>query len=665
MNPKVRKDERLPLSSWRLSLLLGTILVLVIGLAWKKLVDYDLTKVHGIVKRGAEYRQEEIFQALTERKLAVERMAVRLSIAANTREIDWKVDAELYLKHYEDVQSLFVVDADGKRRWSVSKANTDGRTSTFVPEEHWFQDKIKIAIESTQAYTEFLSNPRKGYYTIVSPIFHDGFTEGHTKSIKRYVIQVVDLSTILLEALRSNFFQFEVREKSDVLFNNLSENGKLLAEKWGVTLFVPLAPTQLELRAVPTPQMLHSSRDQFASYFLFSGLLISGLLVITFQRALTAKIRANEALSLNTKLQTVMSLAPVGIFQTDLEGKCLYVNKAWSKMTGISDTEALGDGWAQVLHPDDQERIASEWTASTRDRKAYEAVFRFLARGGRTVWVHCQSALLSDHSGEPFGFLGAVQDFTERRQAEEMAEAHRTRMVYSEKMISLGEMAGGIAHEINNPLAIIKGNADLLVTSAERGVIDQAMLSKLAGKITSTVDRIAKIINGLRVFARDGEKDTFERVKVKSFVDETLEFCFARFRSHNVEIEVGNFSADIEMECRRVQMSQVLLNLLNNSLDAVQGTARAFVRIDVQDRGESIEISVTDSGRGIPKEILPKLMQPFFTTKSVGKGTGLGLSISKGIVESHQGTLVVDTLCANTRFVLSFPKKQMRDTEAA
>jgi C4-dicarboxylate-specific signal transduction histidine kinase len=117
-----------------------------------------------------------------------------------------------------------------------------------------------------------------------------------------------------------------------------------------------------------------------------------------------------------------------------------------------------------------------------------------------------------------------------------------------------------------------------------------------------------------------------------------------------------NSGEDFNIKCRPGELAQVLLNLLNNSYDAVQDLPEKWVRVNLDSFGSTIDIRVTDSGPGIPAEISSKLMQSFFTTKEIGKGTGLGLSISKGIVEAHNGNIRIDNNCKNTCFVVTLPK---------
>ena len=148
-------------------------------------------------------------------------------------------------------------------------------------------------------------------------------------------------------------------------------------------------------------------------------------------------------------------------------------------------------------------------------------------------------------------------------------------------------------------------------------------------------------------------------------MSEVTELCVSRFNSHGVRLTVEHQAGDAEVECRSTLLSQVLMNLLSNAYDAVEGQKAPWVRVCCTDLGDFVEVAVSDSGPGIPAELRERILEPFFTTKDVGKGTGLGLSISKAIVESHQGELYLDSGHPQTRFVVRLPKQQpqTRDQE--
>jgi signal transduction histidine kinase len=245
----------------------------------------------------------------------------------------------------------------------------------------------------------------------------------------------------------------------------------------------------------------------------------------------------------------------------------------------------------------------------------------------------------------------------ELRLANSESEKKQLLLVQSSKMAALGEMAGGVAHEINNPLSVIALKVDQLEEALHEGAIEPSEFLESLGIVRKTCERIGKIVSGLRIFARDGGNLPVETASLDLIVQDTLALCSERFSNHGVTLEVRDYAAPgAAVDCRPIEISQVLLNLLNNSYDAIDSFEEKWIRIDIVETPTAFEIGVTDSGRGITPEIQDKILQPFFSTKEIGKGTGLGLSISKGIIESHSGKLYLDRNCANTRFVISLPK---------
>tara|TARA_B110001454_G_C12723192_1_gene435842 strand:- start:1700 stop:6994 length:5295 start_codon:yes stop_codon:yes gene_type:complete len=233
----------------------------------------------------------------------------------------------------------------------------------------------------------------------------------------------------------------------------------------------------------------------------------------------------------------------------------------------------------------------------------------------------------------------------------------QAQLAHSSKMSALGLMAGGIAHEINTPLTTIRLHAERLEMRLEAKKLDAEMILKVSQSITKTVDHIAKIITGLRQFSRDGSSDPMVSVNVHEILDQTLALCQERFRKSNVIIECGHIDPQLSILGRPTEISQVILNLLNNSFDAIHEQKNSWIRIEAIGHDEGVVIfSLTDSGAGIDAKSREKLFQPFFTTKDIGKGTGLGLSISRGIIERHGGQLYYDETCANTRFIIRLKK---------
>lgn len=246
--------------------------------------------------------------------------------------------------------------------------------------------------------------------------------------------------------------------------------------------------------------------------------------------------------------------------------------------------------------------------------------------------------------------LGEEVKFSEkmRHDAEQQA-------MNSSKLAAIGEMASGIAHEINNPLAILKGNLGLIAKMVKNGPIDPEKFQKHFDKVNSGSDRIAQIIKGLKKVSRDGSLDEFIDITVAEVVDDTLTFTKEKLRSQGIELFVELDNPNSKIHCQQIQLSQVLINLITNSMHAIEGQSRPWIKVSTFNRDKFAIIEVSDRGSGIPKEVADKIFQPFFTTKDVGLGTGLGLSISKGIIDAHHGTITIDHARPNTCFVISIP----------
>jgi PAS domain S-box-containing protein len=240
--------------------------------------------------------------------------------------------------------------------------------------------------------------------------------------------------------------------------------------------------------------------------------------------------------------------------------------------------------------------------------------------------------------------------------SDELQKTYMANLTQTAKLASLGEMAAGIAHEINNPMTIIQGRAEQIKGVLLVEPIDAMKIDKIADNIMASVQRVAKIIKGLRAFARFNADMDFTPVKLTEVLNETIDLCKERFKVNNVTLRINISDHNIVVISRGTQLSQVLLNLLNNAYDAIDGRSDKWIEVDAQETEEFVKLTVTDSGAGIPNSIAEKLFQPFFTTKGVDKGTGLGLSMSHGIIADHGGRIYVDNKSRHTKFVIEMPK---------
>jgi C4-dicarboxylate-specific signal transduction histidine kinase len=170
------------------------------------------------------------------------------------------------------------------------------------------------------------------------------------------------------------------------------------------------------------------------------------------------------------------------------------------------------------------------------------------------------------------------------------------------------------------------------------------------------VGRISRIVNGMRRFARESSMDEKVTYSINKIIEETLDICQERINNNGTSVEVQYLKDDGLVFCRPVEVSQVILNLINNSYQATSNYAHPWIKVIAEDLGSKYRIKIADCGEGISPVVRKKLFQPFFTTKDVGVGTGLGLSISRGIIEEHHGKLYYQEDAPNTTFVIELPK---------
>lgn len=223
------------------------------------------------------------------------------------------------------------------------------------------------------------------------------------------------------------------------------------------------------------------------------------------------------------------------------------------------------------------------------------------------------------------------------------------------KLTALSDMAGGIAHEINNPLTIIHGSADLLSTMLRHGEFSTEKAYLAISRIQRTVERIAKIVKDLKTFSNPNEAE-ISFIDTQDFIDDFMDVCCERFSAADISFRMV-FNIDDEMIYGNpVELNHVMINLLNNSYDAIVDQEEKWIKIKLNEDKKNYIIEVTDSGPGIPKELHSKILEPFFTTKLLSKRAGLGLSISRSLIMKNNGTLEIDPSNANTSFIIKLPK---------
>lgn len=227
-------------------------------------------------------------------------------------------------------------------------------------------------------------------------------------------------------------------------------------------------------------------------------------------------------------------------------------------------------------------------------------------------------------------------------------------LVHASRLSALGEMSASIAHEINNPMAIIDMSGKTIEKEMIKSEINKDYVLATVEKISRSVNRVTKIVKGLRNLSHQGNQIGREKIPLINIIEETTFFCNEFLNAKNVKLTLGNIDEGL-VDCNFVQISQVLINLIKNASDALldeENFDEKWIYISTLKSDTHVKIMIQNGGKKIDEKIANKLFDPFFTTKPIGVGTGLGLSISKKIMKDHEGNIFIDLTQEKTTFVI-------------
>ena len=374
---------------------------------------------------------------------------------------------------------------------------------------------------------------------------------------------------------------------------------------------------------------------------------------LVFFRDISDRKRHEEELK---KFKTIADHGGYGVAIVDLAGYLIYANESFAGMHGLTPESILGANLSIFHTPEQMDRVKKLLT-TLRQEGSFTAEEVWHTRQDGTVFPTLMTcSLIKDERGEAAFVAATAVDITERKNAERIIADQQVKMIASSRLASVGTMAGGISHEINNPLANISAATEQLERLLSRAGADTDMLENLTGIVMRNVNRIDEIVRGLQSLARDTRTDPFVAIPLKVVIEDSIALSRTRFRLQNIRTLKPNVEGSLMIACRRTQLCQVLVNLLNNAYDAVAEAPVRWIELGVKDHGGFVDLTVSDSGSGVPPDMRSRIFEPFFTTKAAGEGTGLGLSISRSIVEDHGGALLIDPESSHTRFVVRLPK---------
>ncbi len=358
--------------------------------------------------------------------------------------------------------------------------------------------------------------------------------------------------------------------------------------------------------------------------------------------------------------QQIKGLNDVAIISTtDRAGNITYVNDNLCRISGYTKDELLGTNHRLIKSELHDKQFYKEMWQTISKGNIWQGQIKNKAKDGSEYWVFSNIIpLRNPKSGHIDEFISIRFDITHEKNLEHDLESEQAKNIHMGRLAAIGEMAGSVAHEINNPIAVIMGKIHILKRLVEN-IPDSELRESILSKMFAIEDhskRITRIVKGLREFSHGGEANHQDEICSTNLFDSVLELCNEKLKINSVKV-IKN-CPEIKFNSPRLHLEQVLINLINNAVDAIADQEEKWIELHLSETSDHLIFTVTDSGAGIPADIVTKIMHPFFTTKPVGQGTGLGLSISKGLVEKMGGDFFYDQNSQNTCFKIIVPKNE-------
>jgi PAS domain S-box-containing protein len=368
----------------------------------------------------------------------------------------------------------------------------------------------------------------------------------------------------------------------------------------------------------------------------------------------------NKKLIVANELMQLIDTANAPIFGIDTQGKINEWNKQAEKITCFNKEDVVDQDLVANFITDDYKASVGEiLEKALKGEETTNFEFPLFTRSGDRVDVLLNSTTRRDAYGQIIGVIGVGQDITELNQIRVEQEKERkeaaAQIIQSSKLATLGEMATSVAHELNQPLNVIRMAAGNSRRKISKGTDDPKYLNDKLKRIEEQTARAAAIIDHMRMFGREA-KEHPASIDPRNVVTKALDLMGEQLRLADIEV-VTEFPEDCcSIMGHTIQMEQVILNLLTNARDAMAGSDReSKITLRVFESNKGVHITTEDTGGGIPEDILPRIFEPFYTTKEMGKGTGLGLSVSYGIIHDMNGIIVAENIENGALFKVTLP----------
>ncbi len=343
------------------------------------------------------------------------------------------------------------------------------------------------------------------------------------------------------------------------------------------------------------------------------------------------------------------------VYTVDMEGRFTYVSPMADVITGYSESELIGHTFEDVLLPIHREIVRKNFEESLEAESVSNYQVQIISKEGKEIPLEINTTMLSDAQGQPIGRIGVARDITRRVQEEEKRKEFEIKALAQDKLASLGEIATGVAHEVNQPLSYIKIILESTLNDLSNNQLDTTELNEDFQESLRQIGKITNIISHLRTFGRS-DVASFNPVSLPEVLENTMILMQERLRIKNISINKQIVDNLPMIYGNSVKLEQIFINLLQNSMDALEEQSKGEIDLVMEQVDDNVIVRFSDNGSGMPPEVLEKIFEPFYTTKEVGQGTGIGLAIVYGIIQEHKGSIT----CASeegqgTAFTIKLP----------
>ena len=522
------------------------------------------------------------------------------------------------------------------------------------------------SISVSESITLIQDNQKQDAFLIYYPLYSHGYEpltieERRARSIGWIYSPIIskDFFNVSMATEHLTNLNYSISETDSGKILTSTDNFIHLPETYKIIKKFNISNRSFLLTAKPTLSFLHDFSTN-SSWSAIAAIFITLLLAAFVSFIQSAKQLANILVDERTKqLELTSRLAKLGGWEFDAQTQHLTWSKVTKEIFGVlSDFEpTLESSMAFIKEDIDRQIVAESIQLCLSEGVPLDVEIEFTSATSKELWIRITGQ--ADRVNSTIvRIYGTIQDVTDRVTIEKQLVIEQTKSLQASKLASLGEMSAGIAHEINNPLAIITMALLLL----PKFINNPEKLAEKIESINKAIDRIAKIISGLRKFSRSSLLVDYANFSVSGIVKDSLVLTNPKSIQFKTPVECI-INSESQIFCNEVEIEQVIINLVSNAIDAVKKLDVKWVKVEVKDQDNFVIVQITDSGAGIPLKFQGKLFEPFFTTKEVGEGTGLGLSISKGILDGHKATISVLQDVPHTCFEIKFPKAETSTTD--